>query len=208
MIRLNENEKDMLNNIRFIDLFSGIGAFRIAFESFGAKCVFSIDKDKYASETYDKNFNTQSHGDICNFKEEDIPEHDILCAGFPCQAFSISGKQLGFDDMRGTLFFEIIRIVKHHTPKIIFLENVSNLRKHDPGKTFAIIKENLEKSGYNIYSKVINASKYGIPQSRKRIYIICIRKDIDNKEFNFPKPTQKDIALEDILLNEIWTNSF
>ncbi|MBO7719864.1 MAG: DNA (cytosine-5-)-methyltransferase [Methanosphaera sp.] len=202
MIKLNENEKDMLKNLRFIDLFSGIGAFRIAFESFGANCVFSIDKDKYASETYDKNFNTKSRGDICNINEKDIPEHDILCAGFPCQAFSVSGKQLGFEDMRGTLFFEITRIVKHHKPKIIFLENVSNLEKHDNGKTFRIIKENLEKLGYNLYYKVINASEYGVAQSRKRIYIICIRKDIDNHQFKFPKPTNEDVALEDILLKD------
>lgn len=202
MIKLNKNEEEMLKDIQFIDLFSGIGAFRIAFESFGARCVFSIDKDKYASQTYDKNFNTQSHGDICNFKEENIPEHDILCAGFPCQAFSISGKQLGFEDMRGTLFFEIIRILQYHKPKIIFLENVSNLEKHDHGKTFKIIKENLEKLNYNIYYKVINASEYGVAQSRKRIYIICIRRDIDNHHFMFPNPTNEDVALEDILLKD------
>lgn len=202
MIKLDENEKNMLKNIRFIDLFSGIGAFRIAFESFGAECVFSIDKDKYACETYDTNFNTQSHGDIRDIGEKDVPEHDILCAGFPCQAFSISGKQMGFEDMRGTLFFEIIRIVQYHRPKIIFLENVSNLERHDNGKTFNIIRENLEKLDYNLYYKVINASQYGVAQSRKRIYIICIREDIDNHNFMFPNPTNKDVALEDILLKE------
>lgn len=200
MINLSENEKELLKDMRFIDLFSGIGAFRIAFESFGAKCVYSIDKDKYACETYDTNFNTHSHGDIRNINEEDIPKHDILCAGFPCQAFSISGKQLGFEDIRGTLFFEIIRIANHHKPKIIFLENVSNLERHDHGKTFITIKENLERLGYNIYYKVINASEYGIAQSRKRIYIICIREDIDNQNFKFPDPTNEDVALEDILL--------
>ena len=187
MIEIPQNYQNKLSNINFIDLFSGIGGFRLALSSFGAKCVFSIDNDKHASKIYDNNFNSSSFGDITEIDEKEIPPHDILCAGFPCQAFSISGKQLGFNDTRGTLFFDILRIVNYHKPKIIFLENVNNLKRHDNGNTYKTIRNLLNKEGYNIYSEILNASKFGIPQSRKRIYIVCIRKDIDNHKFHFSK---------------------
>lgn len=189
-----------LNNITFIDLFSGIGGFRLALESFGAKCLFSIDNNKAATTTYDINFNTNSYGDITLLNEEDIPYHDILCAGFPCQAFSISGKQKGFEDTRGTLFFDVIRIAKYHKPKILFLENVSNLKNHDKGRTFKIIKKTLKSIGYNIYYETLNASNFGVPQARKRIYIIAIRKDIDNHNFKFPYQTNELVSIKKILL--------
>lgn len=201
MIALNNNYQNKLAGLEFIDLFSGIGGFRLAFESFGADCVFSIDKDKHASEVYDKNYDDSSYGDITKTDAKDIPKHDILCGGFPCQAFSISGKQLGFEDTRGTLFFDILLIAKSHKPKILLLENVGNLVKHNHGKTFKVIKQSLRNIGYNIYYEVLNAGDYGIPQSRKRIYIVAIRKDIDNRTFKFPKPTHKKNTLDDILLD-------
>lgn len=200
MITIKDRYLNKLENISFIDLFSGIGGFRLALNSFGAKCIFSIDNNKQASTTYDTNFNDNSYGDITTIKEKDIPSHDILCAGFPCQAFSISGKQKGFEDTRGTLFFEVIRIANYHKPKIIFLENVGNLKKHDKGRTFKIIKNELNKIGYNVYCEILNASEFNIPQSRKRIYFVCIRKDIDNHKFKFPVPKNKKTSIKDIVL--------
>jgi len=200
MITISEKYESKLNEISFIDLFCGIGGFRLALESFGANCLFSIDNNKQAVDTYDTNFNSDSYGDITLLDEKSIPKHDILCAGFPCQAFSISGKQKGFDDTRGTLFFDVIRIAKYHKPKLLFLENVGNLKNHDKGRTFKIIKETLRSIGYNVYYDILNSSKFGIPQSRSRIYIIAIRKDIDNHNFKFPQETNELIAIKDILL--------
>lgn len=200
MIELNETYKSSLKNITFIDLFCGIGGFRLALESFGAQCLFSIDNNKQAVNTYDINFNANSFGDITTLNEAEIPKHDILCAGFPCQAFSISGKQKGFDDTRGTLFFDVVRIANYHKPKILFLENVGNLKNHDKGRTFKVIKNTLRSIGYNIYYEILNASKFGVPQARKRIYIIAIRKDIDNHNFKFPQETNELISIKDILL--------
>ena len=200
MIDINEEYKSKLNDISFIDLFCGIGGFRLALESFGAKCLFSIDNNKQAVKTYDTNFNSYAYGDITLLDEKDIPYHDILCAGFPCQAFSISGKQKGFEDTRGTLFFDVVRIAEYHKPKILFLENVGNLKNHDKGRTFKIIKNTLRSIGYNVYYEILNASKFGVPQARKRIYIIAIRKDIDNHNFKFPQETNELISIKEILL--------
>lgn len=200
MIDVKEEYKSKLDNISFIDLFCGIGGFRLALESFGAKCLFSIDNNKPAVATYDTNFNSDSYGDITLLDEKDVPHHDILCAGFPCQAFSISGKQKGFEDTRGTLFFDVVRIAEYHKPKILFLENVGNLKNHDKGRTFKVIKNTLRSIGYNIYYEILNASKFGVPQSRKRIYIIAIRKDIDNHNFKFPQETNELISIKEVLL--------
>lgn len=200
MIDVTEEYKSKLEDFSFIDLFCGIGGFRLALESFGAKCIFSIDNNKQAVKTYDTNFNSNSYGDITLINEEDIPKHDILCAGFPCQAFSISGKQKGFEDTRGTLFFDVVRIAEFHKPKILFLENVGNLMNHDKGRTFKIIKKTLRSIGYNVYYDILNASKFGVPQSRKRIYIIAIRKDIDNHNFKFPQETDELISIKSVLL--------
>ena len=202
MIEISEDFEHKLEGITFIDLFSGIGGFRLALSSFGAKCVFSVDNDKNASKTYDLNFNDNSFGDITKIDSSEIPSHDILCSGFPCQAFSISGKQLGFEDTRGTLFFDVLRIAEYHKPKILFLENVSNLKRHDNGRTYRIIKKSLHDLGYNVYSEILNSSNYGIPQSRKRIYFVCIRKDIDNKNFKFPQPFHKKITVKNILIED------
>lgn len=192
--------KELLN-FKFIDLFAGIGGFRIALESFGAKCVFSSEWDKYAQMTYKANFGELPKGDITLIDEKDIPTHDILCAGFPCQAFSISGKQRGFEDSRGTLFFEIARIVKYHKPKILFLENVANLKRHLDGETISRMVEILEDLGYKVFYEVLNASDYGVPQARKRVYFLAFRSDLGIKDFKFPLPTNEDVALEDILLS-------
>ncbi len=125
-LKMIQTDKNILENYTFIDLFAGIGGFHLALSSFGAECVFASEWDKYAAETYHKNFNIMPYGDITKIEVQDIPEHDILCAGFPCQAFSISGKQKGFEDTRGTLFFDIARIANYHKPKVLLLENVKN----------------------------------------------------------------------------------
>ena len=192
----------VLNGIKVIDLFSGIGGFHLALSSFGADIVFASEWDKDASNVYAKNFGLVPHGDITKIDEKTIPDHDILCAGFPCQAFSISGNQKGFDDSRGTLFFDVARIAKEKQPKILFLENVKNLDVHDNGNTITIIKKTLDSIGYDVYSKVLDSAEYGSPQSRKRIYIICFRKDMGIDNFQFPKPTQKHLYVKDILSTE------
>ena len=189
----------MVNTLKFIDLFAGIGGFRIALEKENAECVFSSEWDRDAQNTYKKNFGEIPKGDITKINEKEIPEHDILCGGFPCQAFSISGKQRGFKDTRGTLFFDIARIVKHHKPKVVFLENVKNLTKHYHGNTLKIILNTLEDLGYDVFYEVLVASDFGVPQARNRIYIVCFRKDLRITNFNFPKPTYKKIYVKDIL---------
>lgn len=200
MINIDDSYSQKLKGKKFIDLFCGLGGFRLALETYGAKCVFSSDIDKYVSETYQHNFGDYPLSDITKVDERDIPNHDILCAGFPCQAFSISGKQKGFNDTRGNLFQEVVRIAKYHKPELLFLENVKNLERHDGGKTFQVIKRHIENIGYTMYYKVLNASKYGVPQSRERIYMVCIRKDLDNKNFQFPKSVNNIKCVEDILL--------
>ncbi|MBU3897002.1 MAG: DNA cytosine methyltransferase [Nanoarchaeota archaeon] len=187
----------------FIDLFAGIGGFRLAFEKLGLKCVFSSEIDKHAQKTYYENFGEIPAGDITKIKESEIPQHDILCAGFPCQAFSISGKRLGFEDTRGTLFFDIARIAKCHKPKVIFLENVKNFKKHNNGKTFDAVLKVLDNLGYRVFYKVLNASRFGVPTARERIYLVCFRKDIGNPNFAFPEPTRKNVYLKDILEKNI-----
>lgn len=188
-----------MKEIKFIDLFAGIGGFRLALESEGAKCVFSSEWDKHAQNVYKKNFHETPLGDITKIHEKEIPAHNVLCAGFPCQPFSISGKQNGFDDIRGTLFFDIARIIKYHTPEIIILENVKNFINHDKGKTLNTVIETLKKLNYSVQYELLNSSFYGIPQSRARVFIVGISKDINNSFF-FPKPTYKNITLNDVLL--------
>jgi len=188
--------------MKYIDLFCGIGGFRIAMDSLGHECVFSSDWDVESQKVYKNNFNELPEGDITKIDAKYIPKHDILCAGFPCQAFSISGKQLGFEDTRGTLFHDIARIAKYHQPKYIFLENVQNFEKHDRGKTIKTVIQILNRINYTVFYSVLNASFYGVPQSRKRIYFIAVRKDNGNISFQFPAPNFKEITLQDILLSE------
>lgn len=195
-------EKQTLKNYTFIDLFAGLGGFRLALESLGAKCVYSSEWDKFAQEVYCENFGEIPDGDITKVDENQIPKHDILCAGFPCQAFSISGKQRGFEDSRGTLFFDVARIVKAKKPKVVFMENVKNFATHDNGKTLEVVKATMEELGYTFNYKVLNATDYGIPQKRERIYMVCFRKDLDVKEFSFPKTFSLQKHVEDFLLND------
>lgn len=202
MLSIDSKLSQALVDYNFIDLFAGIGGFRLALESFGAKCIFSSEWDKHACEVYNANFNEFPNGDITKISACDIPKHDILCAGFPCQAFSISGKMKGFEDTRGTLFFDIARIVDYHKPKILLLENVKNFQKHDNGRTLKVVLNSLSEIGYNVYFKILNASHYGIPQMRERIYFVCFSNELNIKDFDFPKPVNKNSTVEDILLND------
>lgn len=191
-----------LLNLTFIDLFAGIGGFRIALESLGAKCVYSNEVDKNAIKTYESNFGSISSLDIRLVNESDIPDHDILCAGFPCQPFSISGKQKGFCDERGTLFFEILRILKKKQSKIVLLENVKNLLSHDNGRTFKVMKQSLENLNYEVSYKVLDASNFGVPQKRERLYIVCFKKDFLKRQFVFPTPFMLNSTVYDILIDD------
>lgn len=208
MITLEQSLKSSLKNYTFIDLFAGIGGFRTALNSFGASCLFSSEWDKFSQKIYKSNYGEAPLGDITQIDEKEIPEHDILCGGFPCQAFSISGKQKGFSDTRGTLFFDIARIINHHHPKILLLENVKNIVSHDSGKTLQTILKTLDELGYTTYHKVLNASHYGIPQKRERIFFVCFRKDLNVKKFIFPPPCSQPIQLKKFLLPDSDTEAF
>ena len=194
--------KKLLKNYTFIDLFAGLGGFRLALESLGAKCVYSNEWDKDAQRVYEQNFGDLPEGDITQVNEKDIPAHDILCAGFPCQAFSISGKQRGFEDSRGTLFFDVARIVKEKRPKVVFMENVKNFAFHDGGRTLEVVKGTMEELGYSFHQRVLNSVDYGIPQKRERIYMVCFRNDIESADFAFPKPFPLTKHVEDFLLDD------
>lgn len=192
----------LLTDYTFIDLFAGLGGFRIALESLGAKCVYSNEYDSYAQEIYAENFGDTPEGDITKVDEKTIPNHDILCAGFPCQAFSISGKQRGFEDSRGTLFFDVARIVKAKKPKVVFMENVKNFATHDQGRTLNVVKTTMEELGYTFYQKVLNAVDYGVPQKRERIYMVCFRNDLQIDDFKYPRPFELTRHVEDFLLDD------
>ena len=196
----NQLNLNQFNNFKFIDLFSGIGGFRLAFESHGGTCVFSSDIDKWANETYYQNFGEYPKGDISKIESKDIPDHDILCGGFPCQPFSIAGRRLGFSDTRGTLFFEIERILKEKSPKAFLLENVKGLVNHDKGNTFLTIKNSLEKLGYNVFYQILNSKDFGVPQNRERIFIVGFK---DKVNFEFPKPLKSKVNVRDILEKDI-----
>ena len=185
--------------MKYIDLFAGVGGFHQAMSSLKSECVFASEWDQDANQTYYENYRILPAGDITQIKEDEIPEHDMLCAGFPCQAFSISGKQNGFADTRGTLFFEIVRIVKKHTPRVLLLENVRNFEKHDHGKTLQTVVLTLEKIGYRVFYQVLNASDFGLPQNRERIFFVCFRNNLQIKTFHFPQPCGRMTCLVDIL---------
>lgn len=205
-IILHIDKFNMLNNteekFKFIDLFSGIGGFRIAMESLGGKCVLSSEIDKHAVETYFSNFNEMPIGDITKINVAEIPDHDVLCAGFPCQPFSIGGLRKGFEDTRGTLFFDVARIIKEKKPKVVFLENVAGIVSHDSGNTLRVIINSLEELDYKVHYKVMNASDYGIPQNRNRWYCIAVRSDIDF-EYKFPEKVSLKYTLKDIIEYDI-----
>ncbi len=193
----------------FIDLFAGIGGMRIAHQNTGGKCIFSSEWDKFARKTYEANFGEVPFGDITKINEKFVPDHDVLVAGFPCQPFSIAGvskknslgKKHGFlDETQGTLFFDIARIIKEKRPKAFMLENVKNLKSHDKGRTFKVIKETLEKLNYSIHSEVLNG-KYFVPQHRERLLIIGFdKKKFKGKEdFSFPEMPELSKVFGDIL---------
>ena len=179
-----------MKEFTFIDLFAGIGGFHQAMKSLGGKCVFASEIDVEAAQTYKANYNIDPLNDITKTEAKDIPPHDVLCGGFPCQAFSNAGHKKGFEDTRGTLFFDVARIIKYHKPKYIFLENVKHLVKHDDGNTWKVIKSTLCELGYILSEEEVISSPhdFGIPQNRPRIYIMGIRSDLTDKEFlNFKK---------------------
>ncbi len=171
--------------VKYIDLFAGIGGIRIPFDELGAQCVFSSEWDKAACKTYAANFGDVPFGDITQIAAEEIPPHELLLAGFPCQAFSIMGQMKGFDDTRGTLFFEVARILAHHKPKAVLLENVKQLTTHDHGKTFETIKATLRSLGYHINWRVLNAMDFGLPQKRERVIIVGFRDEKAYQKFDF-----------------------
>lgn len=191
--------KEMKENdrLKFIDLFAGIGGFRIAGEKNGMECVFSSEIDKFACEVYSHNFGDIPQGDITKINAQDIPDFDVLFAGFPCQPFSYAGQLQGFEDeIRGTLFFDIIRIMKEKQPQMFLLENVKGLKSHDNGKTLETIVEHLKQLGYYVHWTVLNSLHFGVPQSRERWYCVGFKKDL---AFKFPTPTNETVTLRDII---------
>jgi len=195
-------EDKSLTGYTFIDLFAGLGGFRLALESLGAKCVYSNEWDIPAQEVYKANFGETPEGDITKVDEKTIPDHDIICAGFPCQAFSISGKRRGFEDSRGTLFFDVARIVKEKKPKVVFMENVRNFAMHDGGRTIEVVKNTMEELGYSFNYKVLSATDYGVPQKRERVYMVCFRNDLGVTDFKYPEPFKLTKHVEDFLLKD------
>lgn len=187
----------------FIDLFAGIGGIRLAFQSLNGKCVFGSEIDEKARKTYAENFGEIPAGDITKINENDIPDHDILAGGFPCQAFSIAGKRGGFSDTRGTLFFDVARIIKAKRPKAFFLENVKGLTNHKGGKTLETILNVLRTDlGYIVPEpQIINAKNFGVAQNRERVFIVGFRNDcgIKSEDFAYPEPTDTSKTLNDII---------
>lgn len=190
--------------VKVIDLFAGIGGIRLGFDlAFnGVDCVFTSEIDKYAKITYSANFGEENlHGDITQIPEADVPEHDILLAGFPCQPFSQAGLKKGFSDTRGTLFFDIERIILEKKPSAFLLENVKQLKGHDKGKTLQVILEHLKNAGYKTYYDVLRARDFGAPQNRERIFIVGF---LDHSiDFSFPEPSSVDVKVGDILETEV-----
>lgn len=184
------------HSFTYIDLFAGIGGFHQAGDALGGKCIFASEIDAEAKKAYTANYKLEPQGDITKIAASDIPTHDVLFAGFPCQPFSIIGNRLGFDDIRGTLFFEIARILKEKKPKLFILENVKQLSRHNKGKTLQVILSSLDEIGYKVYWTVLNALDFGLPQKRERTLIVgFLNHDVD---FSFPAPVGPG-RLEDVL---------
>lgn len=195
-----------MKKLRVVDLFAGIGGIRLGFEQAypnGIDCVFTSEWDKFSQITYKANFNNEEvFGDITQIDEKIIPDHDILMAGFPCQPFSQAGLEKGFSDTRGTLFFDVERILLEKKPQVVFLENVKRLRTHDKGNTLKVIKEHLVRAGYkNLHVKVLKARDFGLPQNRERIFIIGFLDE--SVKFEFPEPTNEPTRVGDILQKRV-----
>ena len=194
---------DYLQNFKFIDLFAGVGGLRLPFEELGGECVLSSEIDKYAQKTYQAYFNHEPKGDICELKLSEIPNFDLLVGGFPCQPFSLAGQKKGFSDTRGTLFFEIEKILSAKNPNAFLLENVKGLKGHNKGNTFKVIKQSLESLGYFVDEKVLAARDFGLPQNRERVYIVGFldKEHFDN--FSYPEVTNIETRLGDILEEDV-----
>jgi len=192
---------------RFIDLFAGIGGIRIPFQELGGACVFSSEWDQFAQKTYKVNFGETPSGDITKIEASSIPDFDVLLGGFPCQPFSSAGLKKGFADTRGTLFFEIERIIQEKRPKAFLLENVKQLQTHDRGRTLKVILSHLNELDYYVAYVILRAGDFGVPQNRERTYIVGFDKhyyDIsENYEFRFPAPTHEKTRLGDILESNV-----
>jgi DNA (cytosine-5)-methyltransferase 1 len=188
----------------FIDLFAGIGGMRLAFQGLGGKCVFSSEIDPYAKHTYEVNFGEVPFGDITKIDENDVPDHDVLVGGFPCQAFSIAGRRMGFEEARGTLFFDIARIIDQKRPRAIFLENVKGLVNHKGGETLRVILRILRDDlGYTVPDpQIMNAKYFGVPQNRERIFIVGFRDSVDAVDFSYPARKMVSTCIADILETE------
>lgn len=183
-----EKENKASSKLTFIDLFAGIGGIRQGFEDQNTKCVFSSEWDKFSAKTYEANYGEAPYGDITQINEKDIPKHDVLLAGFPCQPFSNIGKRQGFGhETQGTLFFDVLRILKYHMPKMFLLENVPGLLTIQKGETFRVILENLEDLGYTVFYDVLDAQNFGLPQVRKRVVIVGFHPDLNISSFAFPQ---------------------
>ena len=191
---------------RFIDLFAGIGGFHVALKQQGLNCVFASEINKPAADAYEMNFGMRPQGDITQIKAYEIPAHDILCAGFPCQSFSVCGKRDGFESDKGLLFYEIIRIAAYHRPRIMLLENVKNILRIDDGEVLQTIYKELANIGYKVQHIVLNNADYGMAQSRLRVYFVAIRKDVD-LVFRAPPPSKEKAYLQDCLLSDSETES-
>jgi len=191
----------MNHRFKFIDLFAGIGGFHYALSECGGECVMASEIDETARATYEKNFGMKTLGDISDIKSSDIPYFDLLCAGFPCQSFSNIGTKGGLDDPRGALIYQVMRILREKQPKTFLLENVKGLLSHNKGNTFDIIKDGLKNCGYEVFYNILETKDYGLPQIRKRLFIVGIRSDI-NKIFEFPTPTGCTKLLSDVLMGE------
>lgn len=185
---------------KFIDLFAGIGGTRLGAQNNGGACVFTSEFDSFAQKTYAFNYGESPFGDITKIKEDLIPDHDLLLAGFPCQPFSYSGRCEGFEDKtRGTLFFDVLRILESKKPKYALLENVKGFKSHDKGNTMFVALKALDEAGYNTYWTILNSYDYGVPQYRERWYCVAIRKDIDTGDFEFPNQKDRTTKLRDII---------
>jgi DNA (cytosine-5)-methyltransferase 1 len=201
----------MNKNIRFIDLFAGIGGFHLALHELGGECVFACEIDKYARQTYEQNFSEISPdlfnkdlfaSDVTKVELDRVPEYNILCAGFPCQPFSQAGYKRGFQeqkDNRGNMFFEILKFVDAHQPDVLFLENVRHLKNHDEGRTFKTVEAEITKREYSFISMIVKASDFNLPQHRPRVFMVCFHKRVKNREqFKFPEPMPLNYFMTDV----------
>ena len=204
---MQNNNKFPIGNFSYIDLFCGIGGFHQAMSNLGGECLYACDIDADCRKTYEANYGIRPDGDITKVCAEDIPPHDVLCGGFPCQAFSKAGNRLGFADAtKGTLFFDIIRIINYHKPKYALLENVRNLASHDHGNTWKTIHDSLVEAGYDVLPEPVIFSPHylGVPQHRERVFIMCVRKDIGTlPPFVFNSSKIPSCSIDSILLEDI-----